>query len=86
MSEKVAVSLSDADVTVFADPDARNTISFKIQCPLCETWMILTRVTGKRCDCGMDWSIDLKAKANKTLTDDEKFQQPLPFKELPPKE
>ena len=82
MSEKVAVTLSEADITVFGDPDVPTVIKYKIQCPLCEMWMILTRVTGERCECGMMWTIDLKAKASRSLTDDEKFQQPLPFKEL----
>ena len=84
MTEKLTINLTEGDVDVRpahgADPTKPLVINYVMKCPLCGTEFWLTRNGTNKCDCDIEWRVEVKVKGIRALDDDEKFQMPLPMR------
>ena len=80
MAEKLTITLTDRDINVVAKSDDEFVVEYLSACPLCHHPLILTRISGDRCKCGIAWGVDLKIKGVRTYTDEDTSQMTIPFK------
>lgn len=79
MAEKLVITLTDRDIDVVPKSDDEWDVQYLSKCILCSHPLVLTRIKGDRCECGISWGVDVKIKGVRTYTDEDRDQPTLPF-------
>lgn len=76
MTERLTINLTDSDIEL-SHNDEKGTYFYEAKCPICDQDILITRAKGACCACDIEWSVDLKIKGSRAVSDDDKFQMTL---------